>query len=131
VGLRLHERSDLAVKLILRTVDVEVHRRRDALGENLLRLPGPVRLALREIDHRLLHPAKVEGGASALHRLADGLHVGVGVLVQKLEEQAEVDGVALVRCGGEEQEGVYEIKVGATGCARLANSKPSDRLSVK
>ena len=56
----------------------------DALGEDFLGDPGVVRLPLREVDHRFLGPAQVERRAVAVHRLADRLHVGVGIRVEQL-----------------------------------------------
>ena len=78
---------------------------RDALGEDRLGRPGAVRPPLREIDHRLLGTAQVEGCPPAVHRLADRLDVGVGVGVEKLKEKAEIFRIALVR-GCRQQEHV-------------------------
>ena len=68
-----------------------------------------VRLPLGEIDHRLFRPAQVKGGAAAIHRLADGLHVGIGVLVEELEEETEVGRVAFVRRRCQEEQVVRGV----------------------
>ena len=82
---------------------------RNALGEDLLGGPGAVRPPLGEVDHRLLGAAQVEGRAPAVHRFADRLHVGVGVGVEELQEQAEVLRIALVRGRGEQQHVVRAV----------------------
>ena len=82
---------------------------RDALGEDLLGDPGAVGLPLGEVDHRLLGPAQVERRAAAVHRLADRLHVGVGVGIEQLQEEAEVGRVALVRGRGQQQHVVADV----------------------
>ena len=38
------------------------------------------------------------------YRLANRLHVGVGVRIEQLEEEAEILGVALMRRRGQDQE---------------------------
>ena len=102
-ALPFHEARDRHVELELGPVDGEVGGVRDAFREHRLGGPRAVVLPLREVDHRLLGAAEVEGGAPVLHRYADRLHVGVGVLVEELQEQGEVLRVALVRGGGQQQ----------------------------
>ncbi len=82
---------------------------RDAFGEDLLRYPGAIGPPFREIDHRFLGSAQVEGRTAAIHRVPDGLHVGIGVGVQQLQEEAEVLRVALVRSGRQQQKMVGRI----------------------
>ena len=103
-AVALHELGDAAVEVVLLAGDLETDRADDPLGEDLLRLPFAVVRPLREIDHRFLRAAEVEGSGAAVHRLADGLHIGVGVGVEQLQEEGEVLRVAPVRRGGEEQE---------------------------
>ena len=76
---------------------------RDALGEDLSGFPGAVVVPLGEVDHCLLGAPQVERRALALHRLLNGAHVSVGVVVQQLQEEREVDRIALVGRGGEQQ----------------------------
>ncbi len=105
-GLRtllFHEACDVAVQLELRPVDLEFHGTRDALCEDGARGPGAVGLPLWEIDHRLLGAAQVEGRPPAVHGLADGADVGIGVRVEELEEEAEILRIALVRRGRQQQ----------------------------
>ena len=108
-ALPLHEPRHVAVEVELGAVDLEVDRVRDALGEDLLGDPGAVRLPLGEVDHRLLGPPQVERRAPAVHRLADRLHVGVGVGVEQLQEEAEVRRVALVRRRGQQEHVVGDV----------------------
>ena len=70
---------------------------RNSLGEDLLGNPSAVGPALGEIDHRFLGAAEVERGSPAIHRLADRADIGIGVGVEQLQEEAEVDWIALVR----------------------------------
>lgn len=99
----LHEARHVAIEVELCPVDVKVHRMGDALREDLLGSPGPIRAPLGKVDHRLLGAAKVEGCPAAVHRLADRPYVGVGIGIEKLQEQAEVLRIALVG-GRREQE---------------------------
>ena len=108
-ALALHEARHVAVEVELRAVDLEIDRVRDALGEDRLGGPGAVRPPLGEVDHRLLGAAQVEGRAPAVHRFADRLHVGVGVGVEELQEQAEVLRIALVRRRREQQHVVRAV----------------------
>ena len=108
-ALALHELRHLAVQRELRPVDGEVHRAGNALREDLPRRPPPVGVPLREVDHRLLRAPQVERGAAGVHRPPDGAHVGVGVAVEKLEEEREVVRVALVRRGGQQQQVVRRV----------------------
>ena len=108
-ALPLHEPRDVAVEVELGAVDLEVDGVRDALGEDRLRGPGAVRAALGEVDHRLLRAAEIERRAAAVHRLADGFHIRVGVSVEKLQEQAEVLRITLVGCCREQQHMVRAV----------------------
>jgi hypothetical protein len=73
---------------------------RNALGKYRLGRPRAIRPPFGEVDHRLLGAAQIERRAPAVHGFPDRLHVGVGVGVEELQEQAEVHGIALVggRC---------------------------------
>ena len=102
-ALALHEARHIAVEVELRPVDLEIHRVRNALGEDRLGRPGAVRPPLGKVDHRLLGAAQVEGRPPAVHRFADRLHVGVAVGIEELQEQAEVLGIALVGRRREQQ----------------------------
>ena len=108
-ALPLHEGGDLLVEVQLLPLDDEVGGAGDALGEHRLGCPGAVGLELREVDHGLLGPAQVEGGLPLLHRPVDGGDVGVGVLVQQLQEEGEVLGVPLVGGGGQQQDVVGAV----------------------
>ena len=108
-ALAFHEAGDLAVELELIPIDGEVHRVRDALSEDLARFPGAVLVALGEVDHRLFRAPQVEGRPLLGHGLLDGAHVGVGVSIQKLQEEGEVDRIAPVRRGGHQEEMVRSI----------------------
>jgi len=111
-GLRtlpLHEPGHVLVKLELVAFDPEVGRLRNPLGEDLLRRPRPVLLSLREVDHRLLRPPQVERCPPLFHRLADRLHVSVGVRVEQLQEERKVLRLPLVRRGGEKQQVVRRV----------------------
>ena len=108
-ALTLNEACDFPVQIELISVDVEVGCVGDPLREHRLRSPGPVRLMFREVDHRLLGPPQVEGRPSPFHRLSDGLHVGIDVLVEELQEEGEIVRVALVGRGCQQQHVVRAV----------------------
>ena len=101
-ALPFHEAGDLLVQVQFGPGDGEVHGTRNALREDGPRPPASVGVAFGEIDHRFFGPPQIEGGAPPVHGRPDGLHVGVRVAVQQLQEQAEVVRVALVRRRGQE-----------------------------
>ncbi len=103
-ALTLHETGDLPVEIKFLAVDLEVNGVRDALREYLLGCPRAIGPPLGEVDHRFLCTAEVKRRAATVHSFSDGTHIGVGVLVQQLQEQREVDRVALMRCRGQHQE---------------------------
>ena len=103
LALALHEPRDGPVQLELRTVNLEFGRLRDPLGEHRFRGPLAVALSFREVDHRFLGPAQVERGPLAVHGLADGFDVGVGVAVEQLQEEREVLRVTFVWGGGQQE----------------------------
>ena len=53
--------------------------------------------------------AQVEGRPPALYCLADGFNVGIGVLVQELQEESEIVRVALVRSRRQQQHVVRAV----------------------
>ena len=108
-ALPFHEPGDVLVEIELGSVDGETGRAGDPLREHGLGRPGPIRLPLWKVDHRLFGPAQVKGRPPPLHGLANGLHVGVGVLVKELQEEGEVVWVALVRRGGKQQQVVRAV----------------------
>ena len=97
-ALPFHEPRDPLVEVELGAVDGKGGRARDALGEDWLCAPGSAGFRLREIDHRLLGPAQIEGRPPPIHGVADGFHVGVGVPIEELQEQREVLRISFVRC---------------------------------
>ena len=103
-ALALHEARHVAVEIELGAVDLEIDRVRNALGEDRFGGPRAVRPPLGEVDHRLLGAAQVERCAPAVHRLPDRFHVGVGVGVEELQEQAEVRRIAFVGGRSEQQD---------------------------
>jgi hypothetical protein len=129
----LHEARHVAVEVELRAVDLEGHGVRNALGEDRLGAPCPVRPPLGEVDHRLLGAAQVEGRPLAVHGLADRLHIGVAVGVEELQEQAEVLRVAPMG-GRREQEHVVRgvaqqlAQLVAQALVRLVGGRHAVRL---
>ena len=117
-GLALNVMGDGLVKLHFRAFKTERNRVGDALLEQLDRLPGAVRLRLREIEHHFFGAPEVAGGFPAIHRVVDRLHVRVGFLVEQLKEQAEVGRVALVRRGRQQK------KVGGLLAEQFAEAIP-------
>jgi len=81
-ALAFDEPRDVPVEIEFRSVDLEIHGMRDALGEYLLCHPRAIRTTLREVDHRLLGAPQVERRATAIHCLVYGLHVGIGIGVK-------------------------------------------------
>ena len=124
-ALVLHEAGDVAVQIEFGAIDLEIHRVRDALGEDLARHPCAVGLPLGEVDHRLFGAAQVEGRTAPVHRFADRLHVGIGIRVEQLEEQAEIGRVALVRRRGQQQNVVASVPQQLA--QRVARSLPRRR----
>ena len=108
-ALPLHEPGHALVEVELGPIDLEIDGVRDALGEDLLGDPGVVRLPLGEVDHRFLGPPQVERRAAAVHRFADRLHVGVGIDIEQLQEEAEVGRVALVWGRGQEEHVIADV----------------------
>ena len=107
--LPFHEAGDLLIQIELGAVDGEGGGVRNSFGEHRLGGPRPIRLAFREVNHRLLGAAQVEGRALPFHGGTDRPHVGVGVAVEQLQKQREVLRVALVGRGGQEQEVVGAV----------------------
>ena len=101
-ALPFHEICDVLIQLEFGTINGEV---RGTCGMRLVKTGFaahvPSRLPFREVHHRLLGPAQIEGRSSPLHGLADRFDVGVGVPVEQLQEQREVLRVALVGRGRE------------------------------
>ena len=91
------------------TINGEIGSSRIALGEELSRNPTPISLALGKINHRLFGAPKVEGRDPASDGLANRLHVGVCILIGKLEEQTEIFGIPLMLCGGQHQKVIRGI----------------------
>ena len=82
---------------------------RDTLRKNLAGDPGAIGLTLREVDHGLLGAPQIERRLTTVHGHTERAHIGIGIAVQKLQKQAEVRGVALVRRGGEQEQMVRGI----------------------
>ena len=108
-ALPLDEPGNRFVQLQLGVGNVKAGGSGNALGEHRRGGPLAVRPALREIDHCLFGAAQVEGRALFLHRLANGLDIGVSILVQQLQKQRKVFRVAFVRRGGEQQNMVRAV----------------------
>jgi hypothetical protein len=98
-----------SLKKELRAIDLEIDRVRNAFGEDRLGRPGAVRPSLGKVNHRFLGAAQVERRAPSVHRFPNGFHVGVGVSVKKLQEQAEVNWVAFVGGRCEQQDMIRTI----------------------
>ena len=77
-----------------------------APGEELMHIPG---VRVGEGHQGLLDPAQVERRLALAHGLFQALDVAVDILVQQLQEQAEVVRVALVGRGGHEEEVVGHL----------------------
>ena len=102
-ALPFHEICDVLIQLEFGTIDGEVRGTWNALGEDRLRGPCSVPLPFREVHHRLLGPAQIEGRSPPLHGFADRFDVGVGVPVEQLQEQREVLRITLVGRGREQK----------------------------
>jgi hypothetical protein len=90
------------VEIVLVAIQLERGRADLALREEFLDLAG---LGIGERNQRLLSAAKIEGRVVPSHRLLEAFHAAIDVAVEKLEEEAKVLRVALVRvsCRGHQK----------------------------
>ena len=108
-ALPFDEPGNRVVQIQFGSSDVKAGGVGDAPGEHRCRRPFAIRLTFREIDHRLFGAAQVERSAPLFHSPADGLDVGISVLVQQLQKQSKVLWVALVRRSREQQDVVGAV----------------------
>ena len=101
--LALNVVGDSLVQFHLVAFKIECDSLREAFCEKFFRFPSAVGLRLGEIQHDLLCAAQVARRLAALHRIVNGFHVSIRFLVKQLEEQREIDRIALVRRRREQQ----------------------------
>ena len=90
-------------------INLKVNGVRNTLRKNLAGDPGAIGLTFWEVDHGLLGTPQIERRLTTVHGHTQRAHIGIGIAVQELQEQTEVRGVALVRCGSEQEQMVRGI----------------------
>ena len=103
LALAFHELRDVSVELEFFAVNLEACCAGDALREDWFLNPLAI-LLFGEIDHGFFGAPEVEGGTLALHGFFNGFHIGVDIFVQKLQEEGEIQRVALVGRGCEKED---------------------------
>ena len=121
----LHEAGHVAIEVELRSIDLKIDRVRDSLGKDLA-WPPRSRPAAAQGNR----PSPLWYGAG---RRAPGggpsprgwTHVGVGVGIEQLQEETEIDGIALVRSRRQQEKMIRGVaqKFSQTVASRLSRGR--------